>query len=387
MKSIRKSVFLLIATTLFLPSFQSFFNIFEFYPLKGTFTIVPRPEFSMKTWMNGDYQEQARQNINDHTGFRSVFVRFFNQVDYSLFSIAHANRVVVGKKGYLYEERYINGVLGRDFIGNAVIDLRAKQLRELQDKLWDRKHILLLVLFPPDKGTFYEEYIPDRYLTKPKQLSNYLRNKEKLEENHVNFIDFNAWFLKIKDTSRYVLYPKTGIHWSSYGAFLAADSLAGYLEGKLKQRFAHPLCDSIHLSRRPLDRDADLEEIMNLKFKIPSPEMAYPFVHYDKQAGSAKPSALFVGDSFYFIWANAGYIDNMFNNNEFWYYNHDVFNGTVNTGKKVAQLNILDEISRQNILVIMQANAGYGIVGYNLVDGLLNALDSAENVANSNSER
>lgn len=387
MNIIKKSVFLLIATTLFLPSVQYVFKVFELYPLNGTFTMVPRTEFSVKTWITGDYQEVARQNVNDHIGFKSVFVRFFNQVDYSLFSLAHANRVVVGKNGYLFEERYINGVLGRDFIGNAVIDQRAKQLRELQDRLWSRKRILLLVIFPPDKGTFYEEYIPDRYLTKPKQLSNYLRNKEKLEENHVNFIDFNAWFLKLKDTSRYVLYPKTGIHWSSYGALLASDSLSRYLEGKLEQQFAHPVCDSIRLSRHPLDRDADLEEIMNLKYKIPSPEMAYPYVHYDKQAGSVKSSALFVGDSFYFIWANSGYIDNMFNNNEFWYYNHDVFNGTVNTGKKVAQLNILDEVSRQNILVIMQANAGYGIVGYNLVDGLLKALDSAENVANSNSER
>ena len=226
MNILKKSVILLVVATLLMPVCQNLFIFYKPYGLNGAFYTTQPPKYSWKNLLTGDYQQQFEKNLNDSIGFKPVFVRLYNQMEFSLFAIPHAERVVVGKQDYLYEELYIKGVLGRDYIGNRVVNHRAKQLRELQEKLWKQKHILLLVIFTPDKGTFYEEYIPDRFLTKPKRLSNYLGNKKKLEENQVNFIDFNDWFLKIKDTSRYVLYPKTGIHWSSYGAFLAVDSQA-----------------------------------------------------------------------------------------------------------------------------------------------------------------
>ena len=364
---------------LFLPVIQKHFTLTRFFGLNGAFYTTQPPVFSWKSWIKCDYQEQYEKNINDSIGFKPALVRLYNQMEFSLFSIPHAERVVVGKKQYLFEELYIKGVLGRDFIGNSIPDRRAKQLKELQDKLWEQKRILLLVIFTPDKGTFYEEYIPDRFLTEPKGTSNYSYNKIKLEENHVNFIDFNDWFLKMKDTSRYILYPKTGIHWSSYGAYLAIDSLTRYLNVKLSVQLPRIVRDSIWLSPVTRDRDADIDEGMNLMRKIPTPPMAYLTIHYDKPEGSLRPSALFIGDSFYFIWVYGGYIENLFSNNDFWYYDHDIYTGTTNTGRKTPEVNVLNEIARHKVIIIMQTNGGYGIVGYNFVDKLLNALDSATN--------
>lgn len=377
MNLFKKALFILVPAVLLLPVFQKLFNLVDLFPLNGAFYTTPPPALSWQSWKTGEYQQQYEKNLNDSIGLKPFFVRAFNQMDFSLFSIPHAERVVVGKKDYLFEELYIKGVLGRDFIGNPVIDRRTKQLRELQEKLWRQKHILMLVIFTPDKGTFYEEYIPDRFLARPKRMSNYRWNKKKLEENQVNFIDFNDWFLRMKDTSRYILYPKTGIHWSSYGACLAADSLSRYLEIRLSARLPRIVRDSIWLSSTTRDRDADIWEGMNLMWRIPTPKMAYMTMHYDKPEGMVKPSALFIGDSFYFIWAYGGYIENLFSNSDFWYYDHDIYNGAVNTGRKVAQVNLLNEIDRQNVIIFLQTNGGYGIVGYNFVDRLLNALDSA----------
>ena len=76
---------------------------------KGLEGFVPKDSltlFTNESWMNGTYQSAYSNHINNTLGFRSDLVRLYNQVDFSLFRIPHANKIVVGKKDYLIARRW-----------------------------------------------------------------------------------------------------------------------------------------------------------------------------------------------------------------------------------------------------------------------------------------
>jgi hypothetical protein len=298
-------------------------------------------------------------------------------VDYSLFSIPHAGKIVLGKNGYLFGDEYITSWLGNNFPSTKSCDDKVRLLRNLQDRLWNEKKILLVVIFTPDKATFYPEYIPDRYLKQKKARTNYSYYAAKCAEAGINMIDFNRYFLLAKDTSRYPLYPKTGIHWTSYGAVLAADSLLGYLHAKLKVPVPTMAIDGIETSTEARDVDDDIAHTMNLIWNIPHPVYAYPKYHFIFDTTQKKPAALFIGDSFYWNWYNPGIIHNMFSNEEFWYYDQDVYPESKTTPTSVSGIDVEAAINRQNVIVLMQVNGAYGNIGYGFSDLAVSALDPA----------
>jgi len=337
---------------------------------KGLEGFVPKdslPSFTNESWMNGTYQSTYSNHINNTLGFRSDLVRLYNQIDFSLFRIPHANKIVVGKKDYLIAQQYIEASLGYDFAGKDVIDRSVELMKALQDTLEQTAKVHFLVLFVPDKGTFYPEAIPGRYLKKKQPLTNYAYYVERCKAAGVNFIDYNAWFLKMKDTSRFILYPKTGIHWSTYGSTLAIDSLMNYLRLKFGLNIPKLGIDSISMSRTAKYEDDDIGRTLNLIRPVSYPPLAYPAFHFVADTTKPKPRALFVGDSFYWQLYYTGFIDHMFSNKEFWYYNKDVYPETFNAPKSTNQLNYIKEVLSQDLVVLIQTNAGYGNVGYGFV--------------------
>ena len=371
----KKTGFLIIIILLCFPVFQEIFKPISSKPLNGYFEAVKRPLISVGNVFNGNFRDEMNIYSENSIPFRPDLVRLYNQIDFSAFGIPHAAKIVVGKGNYLFEESYIKAYLGNDYIGNQKIEARVRQFKELQDLLWDKKKIHLLVIFAPDKGSFYPEYIPERYLKSGQDTTNYKWYKQELEKAGINFIDFNYWFLKMKDTSRFLLYPKTGIHWSSYGAFLAMDSLVHYFKNRFEISMPEPVLDSLEISNVSRDWDADINQALNLIWNIPHPSLAYPHFHYKKPGNEQKPAALFIGDSFYFCWSEARFIKNSFRNEEFWYYDHDVYIDRIKQKVTVSNLNFEQTLDRQNVIVFLQTNAGYGNAGYWFVDRALALLN------------
>ena len=337
---------------------------------KGLEGFVPKdslPSFTNESWMNGTFQSAYSNHINSNLGFRSDLVRLYNQADFSLFGIPHANKIVIGKKDYLIAQQYIEASLGYDFAGKGRIDRTVELMKALQDKLEQTYKVHFLVLFVPDKGTFYPEIIPGRYLKKKQPLTNYAYYVERCKAAGVNFIDYNAWFLKMKDTSKYMLYPKTGIHWSTYGSTLAIDSMMSFLKLKFGMNIPKLSIDSISMSRVAKYEDDDIGRTLNLIRPVSYPPMAYPAFHFIADTTKPKPRALFVGDSFYWQLYYPGFIDHMFSNREFWYYNKDVYPETFDAPKSTDQLNYIRDVLSQDLVVLIQTNAGYGNVGYGFV--------------------
>ncbi len=370
---VKWTLFILIAGLFVLPAIQKVFHPVHSRALEGYIEPNPFPEFSLNSLFEGLFLPRLTKHYNRSVGFHNELVRLHNQVDFSLFRIPNARSVVIGKEDYLFEDQYINAFNGRDFIGVKKIEARVRQIRFAQDRLWKEKGILFLVLILPDKGTFYPEYIPQRFKLSVRENTNYKWYSRKLKEEHVNLIDYSAWFRAMKDTSGYPLFSKSGIHWSSYGSYLAMDSLVRYLEEKTGRAFSHARVTQTIISRNPMDRDDDVERALNLAWGIPSQPLAYPKVTWKKPGNQLPFSALFIGDSFYFTWAEAGYIGNVFRNRDFWYFDHDVYYGTYPTGERAVSQDLKRMLSQHDAIIFLQTSAGYGQLGYFFIDRLLAA--------------
>lgn len=356
------------------PALQHSFHFISSKGLNGYTGASSRVILSDSTWLSGKYQDWRTVWANDSIGFKSDFVRLYNQIDFSVFGIPHAHKIILGKDDHLFGEQYINAYLGRDYIGTGYITYYVNQIKTVQDWLEKKKQIHLVVLFTPSKGWYYADKIPQRFLDKKKNLTNLDWYVYRCKESGVNYIDMNSWFLKAKDSAKYILYPKTGIHWSTYGAVMAADSLRKYLERKFGMKVPKLCIDSIPLCAKARNDDNDIEKSMNLIWSMNYPPLAYPVYHSTHDSLNPKPRALFVGDSFYWQWYYPGIIANYFSNTDFWYYNKDVYPETFNSYKSTSDLNYMDAVLSQNVIVLIQTNAAYGNVGYGFIQEVYNTI-------------
>ncbi len=343
-------LFAVIFILLFIPILQMQFSVVNVKPLNGAIKSVEKPNLNLSSWFSEDFQSQTEKYLNQIFGFRNLFVRLNNQVNYSLFNIAQAKGVIVGKENYLYEESYINAYYGNDFIGEDDIIDQMIKLRSIQDSL-KLKHIDIILVFAPGKGSFYNEYIPDRYHTL-KGITNHQLYVKEAKSLGINHIDFSTWFINKKDSSKYHLYPKTGIHWSYYGANIAADSLVSYIEELRNIDMPDMVWDSIETKNELFGVDNDIEQGMNLLASISNFDMPYPKIRID-QENKTKPKAIIIADSYYWQLHNAGYSKSLFDQGEFWFYNNQVYPPRNKDGTKVKDLNLLDEIYQRDVVILM----------------------------------
>jgi len=219
----------------------------------------------------------------------------------------------------------------------------------------------------PDKAHFYPEYIPERYLRKPATRTNYQSYLEEMDNEEVDYVDFNSYFLTMKDKSEYPLFPKNGSHWSDYGAIRAFDSLVSVLEIRMEMNLPDRIRDSIFLTSQTLHDDNDMIRTSNLIWEPGHPDMALELFHYRKEAGTRKPKALFVGDSFYWQWYHPGLLDSTFSTRQFWYYDKEILPYRPEN-PKVRNLDLQEVLFEQNVIILLQTMGGNCKLGYGFVE-------------------
>lgn len=379
MKGFLKIIFFFILCLLVLPLVQARYHPIHLNPLNGEFKVTPRPVFTWSSWLKNDYQEQLRKYIEDSVGFKAGLTRIYNEYDYNLFSIPHSGLVVMGKNHNFFGEHYIRANLGDYFIGKNYIEAKVWQMKRLQDILWEREKILLVLLFAPDKGSFYPEDWPERFTKMPVTgPSNYSYYVQKCAEYGVNFIDYSNYFRLMRDTASYILIPRSGTHWSYYGMYLAADTMMRFLESKMKIRLPELVLDSIQLSDNLRFHDDEILNSMNLAWTRKYEKMGYPCFHFVRDSSCARPAALFIGDSFYWHWYENGIIQNLFSNTEFWYYFKDIYPESFTAPATTENIDLKKAIERQDIIFIIQVNGGAGKMGYEFVDQAYNLYDTSQ---------
>ncbi len=355
---------MLLLAILVFPEIQKKFDLFRISSLKGAITKTPDSSFTVQGWFSCNYQNQKEKYLNEAFGFRNLFVRMNNEQVFYLFNQALAKGVIIGKENYLYEENYIKAYYGLDFIGKDSISSRMQKLKYIQDTLV-KLHKTLILVFAPSKGTFYPEYFPDKYKTTrgPTNYEYYVEDAKKLGINH---IDFNKYFIENKYKSKYPLYSKYGIHWSFYGECLAADSLIKYIEEKRKIIMPHIFWNDIDMDF-PRERDADIEDGMNLMFTLKSNKLAYPRIQFQSDSGKTKPSSIIIADSYYWGMFNFG-ISRVFSDSHFWFYNNEIYPENYTNGLTVQQINLKEQIDEHDVIIIMATDATLPNLGWGFIE-------------------
>lgn len=361
---IRHSIVSIILIGLTIPVIQKLTGIFPEVGLKGAIVAADKPVLVVRSWFDATYQEKMEIYLNEFFGLRNYFVRFNNQIAFSLFRKARANGVIIGKQNYLYEENYIKAYYGEDFIGEDSVLHQVQRFKYVQDTL-QKLNTHLVMILAAGKGSYYPEYFPEKYKT-TKGKTNYEYYARYAREYGVNCIDFNQYFLENKSISPYPLYPRYGIHWSYYGAVKVIDSMIRYAEKKVGFPFADVTLDKINWAKAN-DTDYDIADGMNLFFELERPQMAYPQFTIVRDTGLSGPSLLVISDSFYWVLYNMG-IAKAFAKDHFWFYNKEIYPESFTLQADTRNTSLRKEIASHDVIIIMATEATLPSFGWGFIE-------------------
>ena len=320
---IKYSLWIVILIILIFPVIQNQTSLLPDRYLQGSEAYSEKPAFTWTSWFNGSYQPTYDKFIEDHIGSRSHFVRLNNQLNFSLFKKTYVRDIVVMKDGVIAEKEYIDSYYGTNFIGKQKAIIESLKIKYIQDTL-KKRGVIFIPVFAPGKATYYSDKIPDWYMKRnTKSLSNYEYYTKVLDSLNIKYIDFNSYFLSCKDTTRHILFPRYGIHWSDYGVGLVLDSLQNYFSEELQRDDLVVLTrNGITKSTKPRNDDNDIEKGLNLLFDLKSDSLSYcnyEFIESDK----FKPKSLVISDSYYWQIFSPGYAKKIFSENNFWFYYYE----------------------------------------------------------------
>jgi len=358
MNRFQKIVSIFILTVISIPGIYHISGLKVLNPLKGAYKEATLPSFKLSSFNNLEFQENFEKYIEDHIGLRPQIVKLTNQLNYSLFNELNPQGVIVGKENYLFEVPYLITKAGKDYLGLDSLKRIGADLKWLHQEL-EKENIHLLVVLAPDKVTFMPEYLPEKFQNrKEADSTNYKIFAQLLKEDSIQHIDFNPLFLSWKDTATYPLYPKYGTHWSSYGWYLAADTILKKLGALSSEKLNSILVEEIEISSKLRDTDYDIGESLNLLCKLPSDPMAYPKLKFENNY--SKPDVLVIGDSYYVNIATSDIPEGVFNKHDFLYYNKRVYN---NPDKKV---NLPEDFKNYNFVIVEATTANIRLLNYGL---------------------
>ncbi len=355
-----------IAVVLFIPLMQFKFELFEVKPLDGDITISQKPEFTKENYWELKYQEDYNKYVNDNFGFRAWYVRLINQLRFSLFNTTKAPGVVIGKDGELFIESYINDYIGRNYIGSAKINETVSKIKTLQDSLRAR-NIDLIVLFAPGKASYNSDKIPDYYMKRKKDSTNYKTYAGLFKNQGVNFIDLNKWFIDNKAKFAHKVYPKYGTHWNHYGMSLGLDTLIKYIEKKRNINLPEFDYSLVNYNTNLKGNDYDIGVLMNLLSPIPKDPNPYPVYKFKNVEGQTKPDVLVVGDSYWWCQVGDDLPIHFFREDEYWFYNKDKLIRNEKRGP-VKDINLSAAVAQRDVIVLMATEATFYMFPYGFVD-------------------
>lgn len=369
-KIIKRCLFGLVIILLLIPMVQQTLKFASEGAVDGYYTSTEKPKLSMNNWFESEYQKKEGQYLNEQFGFRPFFIRFYNQQYFTLYNQARANNVIIGKEQYLFGKDYIKAYLGQDFMGDSVIKSKADKLRMIKDTL-AKKDIDLVVLFAPGKASHNPEYLPNNYKKEKDAKTNYEIMKSFILKNNILTLDFYDWFLKMKDTSSFPLFPKTGIHWSKYGEVLVADSLLLYISKLKKRPMPRINIFGFDSTSHVRDTDDDIEKGMNIFTRIPDLTMGYFHTQIVKDSTIEYPRVSVVADSYYWGLHNLGLSEKGFNKGDFWYYMSEVHHTNSEPMTSIHDVkDIIAELEKNEVIILLSTDSNLGTFFHGFTDRL-----------------
>jgi len=368
MRSHHKILFGLIMAVMLIPPVAKvpvdYFD-FPIMPLKGHIVYAEYTEFTWQSWFDGSYQKDYEKYLEDHIGLRNVFVRINNQIDFSLYRKCQNKGIIVGKEDYLYQGNYLSAYLGETFIGHEAINDKCQKIKAVQEEL-KTLDVELFIVLAPGKASMFPEYIPDRYFNDSIGINNNEAYMACFEELGIKHIDFNTLFQNMKDTSSYPLYHKCGIHWNTYGAYLALDSIVRYMETAKGIDMADMSYEGIEMSEIPRFTDYDIGDALNLLFRIPDQAMPYHYGYKYLTEGKVKPNLMVIADSYYWTIYNLHNSKLIWNEQDFRYYNMQLFSPD-QPDKELTEINIF-ELQKFDFIMIVYTETNMHVLANDFFD-------------------
>lgn len=321
-----KRIFIGLLILLILPLLQYLIPPLRLPKLKGAIKEPKQVVFSYENWINGTFQDLAEEYVKSKNGLRTLWVNINNQWKYSVNNIIRPAHIVQGKHDYLFTTGYIKSYLGEDYLGDDKVNNVIADLERIRDTLLT-KNCEMIIALAPSKVWYMPENVPVNYDLSNKTKSNYEKFSESLLQSQIPSVDFNKWFLQMKDTTSYPLYPKGGIHWSIYGGGLAADSLSKLMAELKEVSPVEYSIKDIELTDDCKHTDADICEAMNLiKWSGKHDIMAYPQIEFISDSTMTKPKVMSVSDSFYWTFIYTKVHKKAYaKGSQFWFYFKNVY--------------------------------------------------------------
>ena len=353
-------LFALLMVFLFVPIMQEWTGIFPVKLLKGAIEPTPKPELTFDNYRSNTYQTQIEKYVSEHFGLREPVIRLYNQYIWSAYNKTYCHFIVPGKKGYLYYALAVNEHYGTElpkfYPSNEKAMADADKELRMMNKL---RHVLkdygieFVAFIAPDKPEIYPEYLPRRDAdTTTIHLADYFSRR--MTETGFPFINMTEWFVSMKDTASFPLFPKTDSHWR-YSAIYGYDSLFRFinsLDGEAKFPTLH-IGPPMAYESDKLEGD---EETLNLLFRIRGDKTKYKSdITIENDTTHRKPKVLFVGDSF--IWSMGEFMParQIMADWELWFYNNTSTIASTNKTESVKDIDRLSRILNADYVVFYSA--------------------------------
>ena len=346
------SVFVLIMT-------QTIWHPFKFKALAGVTDKVEMPELNFNTYSDGSFQSDYDEYLMQNFGFREPLLRFYNQYLWSLFGKENIDHIVPGKEGWIFYKHHIDDYYGQEMYRwqnntDAAIDRYEREISLMKKLRGVLKEygIEFLMFVAPDKAFIYPEYLPEQeFDTTTINARKYY--VERFVEEGFPHIDMTEMFIKMKDTTDYLLMPSKGAHWNNTCVY-GVDTLLRLMETLKNDKLAEFKYGEAIPSYRHLKAEADIEGYMNLIFpkripeKFQTKERLFDII---TDSSTVKPNVLFVGNSYLFQIYDYIPVEEIFSDINHWYYNNVSYSGFKRLYKNINDIDRLQTILLSDYVV------------------------------------
>ena len=380
-KAVRTILFALTALLLFLPMAQEQFGLFQFKKLHGVVAEKKKPKLNLENYRNQTFQQWTESHLKLHHGMREPLTRMYNQYLWDVFgesNITRDGQVYISDDGWFYERPSVREYYSGRLNGNdqerkeSVKHLGEEALRIYRiQKILEESGTHLFVMLLPGKEMIYPEHIPhtDDF---PEEKTFSARDfyKQRFERLGVNCFDVGDWFLRMKDTVDYPLYPQTGTHWSNYAAMHVADSLIRYMEHLGDMSLTHFTIGERR--EETVYPDDDLEQLLNLMRPLPKAPNYYADCNVIPDSTAQKPTVITIGDSYFWNIFNATPFGEIMGNIPFWYYFNTIFFDNYHHNTK--EVDVLKQVVDADFVILAYSTHTVYKMGAEFTEPLLNSL-------------
>ena len=171
-KKIKITLFVFLFAVLWLPFLQEKTQFFKELDLGGAFFEPSKPEFSIASFDKLDYQKQFEDYQNYKFGFRAIFIKIRNSINYILFKELSIPDNIAGKNNFVFSVGSTERTLGIRYNGKEKTFKTIEKINFLKEKLENEgKHLIVLVV--PSKETILPDFLPSIYKGKQKNQTDY----------------------------------------------------------------------------------------------------------------------------------------------------------------------------------------------------------------------